>query len=77
MKLLFKENYLECYLDEDAKVLFHVWLSKPTSEQLRSGLTRVYNEYLTHKKSFQTPLHWLADTQKIGVITIDDQGCLE
>jgi len=77
MKLLFKESYLECYLDEDARVLFHVWLNKPTSEQLRGGLTRVYNEYLAHKKSFTIPLHWLADTQKIGVITIDDQGWLE
>lgn len=77
MKQLFKENYLECYLDEEAKVLFHVWTSKPTSEQLRNGLTRVFNQYNTHKKSFSTPLHWLGDTQKIGVITIDDQGWLE
>jgi hypothetical protein len=77
MKLLFKENYLECSLDVDARVLFHVWTQKPTSEQLRSGLTRVFNEYNTHKKSFNTPLNWLGDTQKIGVITIEDQGWLE
>lgn len=77
MTPLFKEAHLECYLDEDAKALFHVWLKKPTSEQLRSGLTRVFDEYNNHKKSFTYPLNWLADTQKIGVITIDDQGWLE
>jgi hypothetical protein len=77
MTPLFKEDHLECYLDEDAKILFHVWLKKPTSEQLRSGLTRVFDEYNKHKKSFNYPLNWLGDTRKLCVVTLDDQGWLE
>jgi hypothetical protein len=77
MQTIFKEPYLECYYDEAANVMFHVWVKKPTSEQLRSGLTRVYNEYTNLKRKKGGDIHWLADTQKIGVISIDDQAWLE
>ncbi|MFO7257291.1 MAG: hypothetical protein DIU61_006325 [Bacteroidota bacterium] len=77
METIFKEPHLECYYDEDANVMFHVWIKKPSSEQLREGLTRVFNEYTNMKKKKGGNIHWLADTQKIGVVSIDDQGWLE
>jgi hypothetical protein len=77
MESLFKEPYLECFLDSDAKVLFHVWTSKPTSVQFREGLTKVFNEYQKHKGKFTTPLHWLGDTRLMGVVSVDDQGWLQ
>ena len=77
MKSLFKEVTLECFLDSDARVLFHIWYGKPTSHSFRDGLMRVCNEYIIHKKNFDTPLHWLADTRSLGVVTVDDQGWLQ
>jgi hypothetical protein len=76
MTSLFKESYLECFLDTDAKVLFHVWNSKPTSQQFRDGLTKVFNEYQKNKAKFSPTLHWLGDTRLMGVVTVDDQGWL-
>ena len=77
MDNIFKEPHLECYYDEEANVMFHIWVKKPNSEQLRSGLTRVFNEYTGLKRKKGSDIHWLADTQKIGVISIDDQAWLE
>jgi hypothetical protein len=77
MKSLFKEVTLECFLDEEARVLFHIWYGKPSSYNFRESLMRIYDEYMIHKKEFDTPLHWLADTQSLGVVSIDDQGWLE
>lgn len=77
METIFKEPYLECYYDEEANIMFHVWIKKPNSEQLRSGLTRVFNEYTGLKRKRGGDIHWLADTQNIGVISIDDQAWLE
>jgi hypothetical protein len=76
MKSLFKEVTLECFLDTDARVLFHTWYGKPSSQGLREGLMRIYDEYMIHKKDFDTPLHWLGDTRSLGVVTVDDQGWL-
>ena len=50
MKSVFKEPVLECFLDSDAKVLFHVWMSKPTNEQFKQGLTKVFDQYQIYKK---------------------------
>jgi hypothetical protein len=77
MTSLFKEIYMECFLDSEARVLYHIWYGKPSSSQFRDGLTRVLNEYQKHKAKFTTPLHWLADTRSLGVVTIDDQGWLQ
>ena len=76
MKPLFKEPVLECFLDTDAKVLFHVWLSKPTNEQFKQGLTKVFDQYQIYKKEI-SPLHWLGDTRLLGVISLESQGWLE
>lgn len=77
MKEIFKLPHLECYHDEDANVMYHIWVKKPTSEQLKSGLTKVFDEYVNLRKNLGGNIHWLADTQKIGVISIDDQAWLE
>ena len=77
MQSLFKEACVECFLDSEARVLFHVWTSKPNGSQFRDGLTKVFNEYQKHKAEFDTPLHWLGDTRLLGVVTIDDQGWLQ
>jgi|SRR5690606_9607363 len=77
MKEIFKLPHLECYYDEDANVMFHTWIKKPTSEQLKSGLKKVFDEYVSLRKQLGNNIHWLADTQKIGVISIDDQAWLE
>ncbi len=76
MKSLFKESYLECFIDSDAKVLFHVWLTKPTNEQFKQGLTKVFDQYQIQKKQI-SPLHWLGDTRLLGVISIENQGWLD
>lgn len=76
MTSLFKEPWLECFLDTDAKVLFHVWTSKPSNDQFREGLTKVFDQYQLHKKQI-APLHWLGDTRLLGVISIENQGWLE
>jgi len=77
MKEIFKLPHLECYYDEDANVMFHIWIKKPTSEQLKNGLKQVFDEYVKLRKGLGGNIHWLADTQKIGVISIDDQAWLE
>src|SRR5688572_19146564 len=77
MKSLFKETCVECFLDSEARVLYHIWNSKPTSPQFRDGLTKVFHEYQKHKTQFDTPLHWLADTRSMGVLNLDDQGWLQ
>lgn len=77
MKEIFKLPHLECHYDEDANVMYHIWVKKPTSEQLKNGLTKVFDEYVSLKKKMGGNIHWLADTQKIGVISIDDQAWLE
>lgn len=76
MKTLFSEEHLDCFLDEDANVLFHVWKRKPKGDEFRTGLTKVYNEYINLKKD-KPVLHWLGDTQLLGVVSIDDQGWLD
>jgi len=77
MRSLFKGACVECFLDADARVFYHVWYAKPTSMQFREGLIKVLDEYIIHKKDFKEPLHWLADTRDLGVIGMDDQGWLE
>lgn len=77
MKKLFTEGYLECSFDEDARVLFHVWTRKPTSEEFRNGLTKVYNEYINHQKQQPKPIHWLGDTRLMGVLSLEDQSWLD
>ena len=76
MEELFKEPYVECYFDGEAHVLFHIWLKRPTSEQFRNGLKRVYDEFLKHKEKHPC-IHWLADTRNLGVLSLEDQGWLE
>lgn len=77
MKEIFKEPYLECFYDEDANVMFHIWIRKPASDELRTGLTRVCNEYMKLKNARGSNIHWLGDTRKFGVVSVDDQGWLE
>lgn len=77
MKNLFTRDYLECFLDEGPMVLFHVWLKKPTSAELKDGLTSVHAEFMKYKNQHGKPLHWLGDTRKLGVLSVDDQGWME
>lgn len=77
MKSVFNEPYLECFFDEDDRVLFHVWKRKPTSDEFRGGLTKVYNAYIEHQKTQSRPIHWLGDTREMGVLSMEDQGWLD
>ena len=77
MKKLFARDYLECFFDEEAMILFHVWLRKPTSAEFREGLISVCNEFIDYKTKNNKALHWLGDTRNVGVLSIDDQGWLE
>jgi hypothetical protein len=77
MKEIFKQPYLECFYDEDANVMFHAWIRKPSSDELKTGLTRVCNEYMNLRKARGSNIHWLGDTRKFGVVSVDDQGWLE
>ncbi len=76
MKTLFSEDYLECFLDEHYNVLFHKWLRKPSSEEFKNGSTKVYEAFVEHKVNY-TMLHWLGDTQDMGVVSMDDQQWLD
>jgi hypothetical protein len=76
MKTIFSEDYLDCFFDEDAHVLFHVWKKKPKGDEFRTGLTKVYNEYINLKKA-NPILHWLGDTRLMGVVSMEDQGWLD
>ena len=76
MKSLFSEDYLDCFIDDEAKVLFHVWKRKPKGDEFRTGLIKVYDEYNRIRKS-ENLLHWLGDTQLLGVVPIEDQGWLD
>lgn len=77
MKTLFTRDYLECFFDEGPKVLFHVWKRKPTTAELKEGLTGVHTEFMNYKNQHGKLLHWLGDTRNLGVLSIDDQGWLE
>lgn len=76
MQTLFSEDYLDCFFDEDNKVLFHAWKRKPKGEEFRTGLIKVYDQYLALKKTHPI-LHWLGDTRLLGVVAIEDQGWLD
>ena len=67
---------MDCFLDEENRVFYHVWNRKPTSNEFRNGLIKVYENYLTHREQYPI-LHWLADTRNIGVLSIDDQYWLD
>ena len=77
MKKLFTRDYLECFHDEEAMILFHAWLRKPTSSEFREGLIGVCNEFIDYKNKNGKLLNWLGDTRNVGVLSIDDQGWLE
>jgi hypothetical protein len=76
MTTLFSEDSLDCFFDDEAKVVFHVWKRKPKGDEFRSGLTKVYNEYVKHKKS-NPVLHWLGDARLMGVLSLEDQSWLD
>ena len=76
MKTLFSEDSLDCFFDEDANILFHVWKRKPKGDEFRAGLAKVRNEYINLKKT-NPVLHWLGDTRLLGVVSIEDQGWLD
>ena len=76
MESLFKEPVLECFLDRNSKILFHVWTNKPTHDQFKNGLTKVFDQYQIYKKEI-SPLHWLGDTRLLGVLSLESQGWLE
>ena len=76
MKTVFSLDYLDCFFDEDANVLFHVWKKKPKGDEFRTGLMKVRDEYLNFKKTHPV-LHWLGDTRLLGVVSIEDQGWLD
>lgn len=77
MKKIFSRDYLDCFLDEEAMVLFHVWLRKPTSPEFRDGLLSVAKEFTDYKAKHGKSLHWLGDTRNVGVLSIEDQGWLD
>lgn len=76
MKVLFEQKSLICYLNEEEKVIFHRWLDKSKGEEFRSGLMRVYEEFVNLKKSMPV-LHWLGDTRNLGVIPMEDQKWMD
>ena len=73
---VFSEDSLDCFFDEEAKVLSHVWKRKPKGDEFRNGLTKVYSEYIKHKKSFPV-LHWMGDARLMGVLSLEDQSWLD
>ena len=76
MRTIFTNDYLECYLDEENGVLIHIWIRKPNSEEFKNGLIKVYETYVSEKGNYQL-LHWLGDTRKMGVVSLDDQHWLD
>ncbi len=76
MNTIFKEDYLECYHDEENNVLMHIWTRKPSSEEFRAGLINVHRNYVKFNNP-DMPLHWLGDTRKMGVLGLEDQAWLD
>ncbi len=73
---VFSEDSLDCSFDDEAKVLSHVWKRKPKGDEFRTGLTKVYNEYIKHKK-LHPVLHWMGDARLMGVVSLEDQSWLD
>lgn len=76
MKVLFEEKELVCYFMEEEKVVFHKWLDNCKGEAFRSKLMRVCDEFVKLKKTHPF-LHWLGDTRKLAVMSLDDQKWLD
>ncbi len=76
MTTIFKEEYLECFHDEENNVLMHIWLRKPSSEEFREGLINVHRTYIKYNNP-ESPLHWLGDTRDMGVLGLEDQQWLD
>ena len=71
------ETALICVeLDEERCILKHTWLAKPGSEAFRSTLLKVLDIYRQNQAAFDN-LKWLADTVKLGELTIEDEDWLE
>lgn len=76
MKVLFEQENLICYYNEEEKVVFHKWLGKTKGEEFRNGLLQVYDEFVKLKNSMPV-LHWLGDTRNLGVLPLADQKWLD
>lgn len=64
---IFDFDYLTCTLDDEASVLSHEWKRKPSSDEFKEGLMKVYDTFVENKPKFNT-LHWLGNTKNMGVL---------
>ena len=74
-KILFENECVICELDDEVPVLRHRWIIKPSSEEFRSGLLEMQKIYLGLKPEYKN-LKWLADTELLGELPLDDENWL-
>lgn len=75
-QIVHENELIHVELDKDRSILKHTWLKKPSSQEFRSTLLKVLDIYRNHQPGFDN-LKWLADTVKLGELTIADEEWLE
>ncbi len=75
MKTLFEEDHIVCYFDEAENIIYHKWLKPEKGKIFREGLLRVLENFMRLNVD-QPGLHWLADTQQLSVLPLEDQQWL-
>lgn len=76
MKVLFEQDSIICYYNEEEKVIYHKWLDKAKGDEFRGALLCVHDEFVKLKKDLPV-LHWLGDTRNLAVLPLDDQKWLD
>ena len=74
-KIFFQNDNVVCELDDSVPVLRHRWIQTPTSDEFRKGLLAMQEIYMGLKSKHEN-LKWLADTELLGELTIDDEEWL-
>lgn len=67
---IFKNEVVDCQLDDEIPVLRHRWIKAPTGDDFKSNLMKILEEYKSLKKSYSR-LAWLADTENLGELDED------
>jgi len=72
---VYENECVVCELDDLVPVLRHRWIRRPSSEEFRSGLISILEEYKKYKHDYDG-LKWLADTELLGQLTKEDEEWL-
>ncbi|MBK5278722.1 MAG: hypothetical protein JJE09_07650, partial [Bacteroidia bacterium] len=67
---IYRNELINCELDDSIPVLEHRWLKEPTDAQFKNELIAIAKLYRDLKITYKK-LAWLADTELLGELSVD------